>query len=405
MINGREFVATASRLGFNFYTSVPCSYLTSLLNGVLSDPDAPHVAAASEGEAIGIAAGAYLAGRLPVVMLQNSGLGNAVNPLTSLNHVFQIPCLLICSWRGCHGVADEPQHAVMGQITHSLLDVLRIPHARFPSEPDQVEPTLRAAYACIAQTHLPYALIVEPNVLEDEHLLAQTQIRPPAAATARFGGPECPLPSREDALRAVVAIASQDAAIIATTGKTGRELCCIRDDARNLYLVGSMGCASAVGLGASLNTEHPLIVLDGDGAALMKLGNLSTIGRYRPAGFIHVLLDNGVHDSTGGQPTNSGNIDFPSVAAACGYRATYACNGDAALRQALEIALHSIGPHFIHVRIRPGSMHPLPRPTVSPSEVGRRFAAHLRQPRMPQSEAATDPAVAYAEITERAPLP
>ncbi|MBG3849788.1 phosphonopyruvate decarboxylase [Xanthomonas sp. WHRI 8391] len=401
MINGKEFVATASRLGFDFYTSVPCSYLTSLLNGVLGDPHVHHVTAASEGEAIGIAAGAYLAGRLPVVMLQNSGLGNAVNPLTSLNHVFQIPCLLICSWRGSPGVADEPQHAVMGEITQSLLDVLRIPHARFPSEPDQIESTLRAAHACIQQTRLPYALVVEPNVLEDEHLLAQAVIRVPAATRSQFGTSELPLPSREDALRTVVSMTPHNSAIIATTGKTGRELFCVRDDARNLYLVGSMGCASALGLGAALNTDHPVIVLDGDGAALMKLGNLSTIGRYQPASLIHVLLDNGVHDSTGGQPTNSGNIDFPSVAAACGYRATYACHGDAALKQALDIALHSAGPHFIHLRIRPGSMHPLPRPTVSPSEVGRRFAAHLQQRRISTSDAVAHPAAARANTTER----
>ncbi|KAB7767240.1 phosphonopyruvate decarboxylase [Xanthomonas maliensis] len=401
MINGKAFVAAASRVGFDFYTSVPCSYLTPLLNGVLSDPKVHHVTAASEGEAIGIAAGAYLAGRLPVVMLQNSGLGNAVNPLTSLNHVFKIPCLLICSWRGSPGVADEPQHAVMGEITHSLLDVLRIPHAPFPSEPDQIEHTLRAAHACIQQTRLPYALIVEPNVLAEEHLLAQAVIRMPAATQSQFGRPQSPLPSREDALRITASMAPHHAAIIATTGKTGRELFCIGDDARNLYLVGSMGCASAVGLGAALNADRPVLILDGDGAALMKLGNLSTIGRYQPTSFVHVLLDNGVHDSTGGQPTNSGNIDFPSIAAACGYRATYACHGEAALRQALDISLRSAGPHFIHVRIRPGSMHPLPRPTVSPSEVGMRFAAHLQQREVYSSDAIGRRAAARANTAER----
>ena len=379
MINGKDFVAEATRVGFNFYTSVPCSYLTPLLNGVLSDAKVDHVMAASEGEAMGIAAGAYLAGRLPVVMMQNSGLGNAVNPLTSLSHVFKLPSLLICSWRGCPGVPDEPQHRVMGAITHRLLDTLQIPHSPFPFEKSLIGPALETAHSYITRTRLPYALIVEPNVLADEDLNAPSLVRVPAATLHAFGSADAALPSREDVLRAVVSRAPRNAALVATTGKTGRELFCISDDERNLYLVGSMGCASAVGLGVSLNVDHPVIVLDGDGAALMKLGNLSTVGRYRPPGLIHVVVDNGVHDSTGGQPTNSGNIDFSAIAAACGYQCVYSCSGTEAVATALDVALQSVGPHFIHVRARPGSMQKLSRPTVSPEEVGHRFAAHVQK--------------------------
>lgn len=380
MINGKDFVAEATRVGFNFYTSVPCSYLTPLLNGVLSDANVDHVMAASEGEAVGIAAGAYLAGRLPVVMMQNSGLGNAVNPLTSLNHVFKLPSLLICSWRGSPHVPDEPQHRVMGAITHRLLDTLQIPHSPFPFEKSLIGPALETAHSYITRSQLPYALVVEPNVLADEELNAPSLVRAPAAVTHTLGAADSTLPSREEVLRAVVARAPGNAGLVATTGKTGRELFAISDDERNLYLVGSMGCASAVGLGVSLNVDHPVIVLDGDGAALMKLGNFSTVGRYRPPGLIHIVIDNGVHDSTGGQPTNSGNIDFGAIAAACGYQSVYSCHGAQAVATALDAALRTVGPHFIHVRVRPGSMHKLPRPTVSPVQVGSRFAAHIQAP-------------------------
>jgi phosphonopyruvate decarboxylase len=379
MIRGLDFVGAATRQGFNFYVSVPCSYLTPLLNGVLSDAKVDHVMAASEGEAVGIAAGAFLGGRLPVVMMQNSGLGNAVNPLTSLNHIFKIPSLLICSWRGSPGVPDEPQHRLMGEITHRLLDTLQIPHGPFPWRPELIGPALQTASEVIGRTQLPYALVVDPNVLEQVELKAAGLVRPPAAAMRRLGDIASPLPSREEVLRIAVATAPAHAGLIATTGKTGRELFCIEDSERHLYLVGSMGCASAVGLGAALTSERPIVVLDGDGAALMKLGNLSTIGRYRPASMVHLVIDNGVHDSTGGQPTNSGNIDFSQIAAACGYQTVCSCNGIDAVADALRDALRSVGPHFLHVRVRPGSMHNLPRPTVSPEAVGRRFARHLRE--------------------------
>jgi phosphonopyruvate decarboxylase len=380
MISGLDFVDAAAQLGFDFYTSVPCSYLTPLLNGVLSNTKVDHVMASSEGEAVGIAAGAFLGGRLPVVMMQNSGLGNAVNPLTSLNHIFKIPSLLICSWRGSPGVPDEPQHRLMGEITHRLLDTVQIPHGPFPSQPELIGPTLQTAREIIERTHLPYALVVEPGVLEQEDLKASERMCPSVATVRKLGDPSAPPPSREQVLRTVAGAAPAHSGLIATTGKTGRELFCIGDSERHLYLVGSMGCASAVGLGAALAADRPIIVLDGDGAALMKLGNFSTVGRYRPASMVHIVIDNGVHDSTGGQPTNSGNVDFSQIAAACGYNAVYSCNGIDAVAEALRDALQSVGPHFIHVRVRPGSMRDLPRPTVSPAEVGRRFALHLQAP-------------------------
>lgn len=181
MIKGEDFIAASAALGFDFYTSVPCSYLTPLLNGVLANSSLDHFAASSEGEAIGIAAGAYLAGRSPVVMMQNSGLGNAVNPLSSLNHVFGIPSLLIISWRGSPGVPDEPQHSLMGEVMHDLLDVLKIPHAPFPRTVSEILPTLIRAQQYMQTNERPFALVVDPGVVEEERLQARAIVRPPEA--------------------------------------------------------------------------------------------------------------------------------------------------------------------------------------------------------------------------------
>lgn len=378
MIYGADFIKEATRCGFDFYTSVPCSYLTPLLNAVLGDEQLHHYMASSEGEAMAIAAGASLAGRIPVVMMQNSGLGNAVNPLTSLNHTFRIPTLLIISWRGHPEVHDEPQHEMMGKIMHRLLDLMEVPHDRFPTQADDIASVLSRARASIMERELPYALIVEPKSLHDEPLSAKPLVRTPDAEVHTEGDASAPLPTREEALRVLRLALPDSAGLVATTGKTGRELFALGDDNRNLYVVGSMGCASGVGLGIALNSDRPVVVIDGDGAALMKLGNLSTVGRYRPPSFIHVLINNGIHDSTGGQPTNSGNVNFSAIAAACGYAKVNTCYGVHALTAAIASSLQQEGPHFIHVPVKAGTMKDLPRPDVTPVEVGQRFAMHLQ---------------------------
>src|SRR5215210_2998446 len=160
MIDASDFFAEAARAGFDFYTGVPCSFLTPLINGALSSPGLAYVGAASEGEAVAIAAGAWLAGRQTVVMCQNSGLGNAVNPLTSLNHPFRIPTLLVVTWRGEPGLGDEPQHEVMGEVTPDLLDLIRVPRRDFPEEQGQIAPTLDAAGAAMRASGLPFALVM-----------------------------------------------------------------------------------------------------------------------------------------------------------------------------------------------------------------------------------------------------
>ena len=378
MLDASFFLQVAGESGFNFYTGVPCSFLTPLINRVASDPSLPYVVAASEGESVAIAAGAWLAGRQTAVMCQNSGLGNAVNPLTSLNTPFRIPTLLIVTWRGQPGLKDEPQHELMGRITQALLTTMELEHRPFPSEPDAVQPALDAAQAAMTRTGLPFALVMEKDTLRDEDLSEPT--RTPFARGRQTdlseGGPR---PTRFAILERLLAMLPSAAPVIATTGKAGRELFTLQDREQHLYQVGSMGCAAPMGLGVAMVTGQRTVVLDGDGAALMKLGAMATIGAYRPKGLLHVLLDNGVHDSTGGQATVSFAVDFAGVALSCGYEAAFTCDSAAGFETALMQALSSTGPVLVHVRIRPGSLAKLGRPTIAPHEVAHRFRSFLSQ--------------------------
>ncbi len=375
MIQARDFLAAATARGFDFYSGVPCSFLTPLINGVISEPGLSYIGAASEGEAVAIAAGAWLAGKKPVVMFQNSGLGNAVNPLTSLNFPFRIPALLIATWRGEPGRPDEPQHKLMGQITHELLALMGIGHAALPDRGGALAAAFDAADAAMAEGRC-FAFVMADGSVAEEKLAARPEPSPAWAKPmpARLGGP---LPARAQVLERFLAVAGEERAVIATTGKTGRELFMLQDRPQHFYLVGSMGGAAGVGLGVALNTRRPVTVLDGDGAALMKLGTLATIGAYAPASLLHILLDNGMHDSTGGQPTVSGSVDFAAIAAACGYRRAATCDNLAAFEELFMRFSAVPGPSLLHVKIQPGSLSKLIRPTVKPAEVAARFKSFL----------------------------
>jgi len=375
MITADAFIAAAGARGFDFYTGVPCSFLTPLINGVLSDRALRYVGAASEGEAVAIAAGAWLAGRRTVVMCQNSGLGNAVNPLTSLNAPFRIPTLLITTWRGQPGLADEPQHEVMGQITHDLIRLMGLGLEDAPDSEAAVGPAFDRAVAAMDKTGMPFAWVLKKGDVADTPLNQPPPTLRPAGRRDRFehAGER---PRREQVLARVLELTDARTAIIATTGKCGRELFTLADRPQHLYQVGSMGGASGMGLGVALNVERPVVVLDGDGAALMKLGSFATIGAQAPKNLIHVVLDNGAHDSTGGQQTVSASVDFAAVALDCGYAYAASCDNLEGFEQAWRAA-SAVGPSLIHLRIAPGSMAKLGRPTISPAEVARRFKTFL----------------------------
>lgn len=376
MIQAETLLEAAKARGFEFFTGVPCSFLTPIINRVISDRETAYVGAASEGEAIAIASGAWLAGKETVVMCQNSGLGNTINPLTSLNWPFRIPTLMFVTWRGQPGLGDEPQHELMGEITDLLIRDIRVGCAHLPSEDADIGPALDSARAAMDETGLPYAFIVAKGTVANAPLeqIALVPRKPGQYEDHSRGGAR---PSRYETLLHVTERAPVSAAIIATTGHCGRELFTLGDREQYLYQVGSMGCAGAMGLGVALNVERPVIVLDGDGAALMKMGALATIGAQGPRNLIHVVLDNGVHDSTGGQATVSPIVDFARVALACGYRSGTVTDSVGGFGDAFATALAGDGPHLIQARIAPGSIEKLGRPTVKPPEVARRFRRFL----------------------------
>jgi phosphonopyruvate decarboxylase len=375
MIAADRFIGVARELGFVFYTGVPCSYLKPFINYAIDDPTLRYVGAANEGDAAAIASGVVLAGGRAVAMFQNSGLGNAVNPLTSLNQIARIPILLIVTLRGePGGPKDEPQHELMGAITTQLLDLMRIPWAFFPEEDGKITDVLQQAAANMAANRRPYALVMRKGAVASWPLQSRPQSRP----LARPALPEllAPVHSRAEILQAVRAAADPGDVLLATTGYTGRELYALGDRANQLYMVGSMGCASSLGLGLALQRpDRRVIVLDGDGALLMRLGALSTVGYERPSNLLHVLLDNQMHESTGGQSTVAHSVDFCAMAQAAGYPLVARLNTVSAIQDWLAAKREQLG--FLHVPMLPGVATDLPRPDVAPAMVATRLQQFL----------------------------
>jgi phosphonopyruvate decarboxylase len=376
MLSTPKCLAYMAEKGFGPFVGVPCSFLKPFINYVIDNSGSGYIAANNEGEAIALASGAWLAGRKPVVMFQNSGLGNTVNPLSSLSYVFRIPLLLITTWRGEPGVKDEPQHALMGEITASLLDCLRVPHELFPEDDAGLCPAIDRAVASLETTRLPFAFIMRKGAVTRYEL----QAAPSERATPRRGysTPAEPAPPqlmlRGEAVALIADTLGPSSLLVATTGGTARELFVERDRPSNFYVVGSMGCASSLALGVALHApSRTVAALDGDGAALMRLEAMVSIGHFQPANYVHVILDNGVYDSTGAQRTLADTVDFPALALSLGYRSAVSVCTRQSLEQLLRTAAASAGPHMIHVRIRPGSDPDLGRPGLAPPEMAVRF--------------------------------
>lgn len=377
MIAAPHFVGALSRHGFGLYAGVPCSYLTPLIDHVIADADLRYVGAANEGDAVAIGAGAELGGTPAVALFQNSGLGNAVSPLTSLTWTFRIPLLLVVTWRGEPGGApDEPQHELMGAITPGLLDSMQIPWRPFPTRPESVDDEVEAAVNYLRTEGRPYAFIMSKGSVEVGSAAATTSPASRGTRPDSVAAPDAVERFDQDHVLAIVQdqVDPRQDIVIATTGYTGRALEALGDRPNQFYMVGSMGCASSLGLGLALvQATRRVIVVDGDGAALMRLGALSTIGHESPPNLVHVLLDNGVHDSTGGQPTTAASTDLALAAQAAGYRSVQRA---ATVEQlAACISDRADGPRFVHVRTSARSRRALPRPMTKPSDVASRLRA------------------------------
>lgn len=352
--------------GVGIFVGVPDSLLKSFC-AYVADHAAPgeHIIAANEGNAVGIALGYHLAtGGLGAVYLQNSGLGNTINPLTSLadREVYRVPLLLIVGWRGEPGRKDEPQHVKQGRITPAQLDVLEMPYVVLDSGSDP-EAVADEAFAALRSTNAPVALLVREGAFASYALAKVTQL-----SDLR----------REDALGVILELAGPTDLLVSTTGKTSRELFELRqrrgEGQRDFLTVGGMGHTSSIALGVALGAPHRRVVcIDGDGSALMHMGALPIIGDVRPTNLLHVLLNNGAHESVGGQPTVAGGLDVGAVARACGYGAFEAASDVSTLRQAWTRLASTPGPSLLEVRIGIGSREDLGRPTSTPEQNKRAF--------------------------------
>ena len=361
---------------FEFFTGVPDSQLKALCNFLMDryglDP-AHHVIAANEGNAAALAAGYYLAtGKTPVVYLQNSGLGNIVNPAASLlnEKVYGIPCLFIVGWRGEPGVHDEPQHIFQGEITLPLLDTLDIPYFVIDKDTtkDQVKAKLDEYRVRFAQGRQA-AFVVRKGALE-------------YSGKPAYGNSHTM--TREEAIGHILA-SSGDDPVVSTTGKASREVFEYRaaqnqGHGRDFLTVGSMGHSSSIALGIALQKPHRRVwCLDGDGAALMHLGAMALIGANRPANLVHAVLNNEAHESVGGVPTAAGLLDLPAMARACGYPCVLSADGLKELDQALSRIKVANCLTFLEVKCALGARDDLGRPTTTPQQNKAAFMANLKE--------------------------
>jgi phosphonopyruvate decarboxylase len=381
MLDPSALGAKLKELNFNFYSGVPCSFLKGLINYAVSD--ANYIAAANEGDAVAICAGAYMGGQKSVVLMQNSGLSNAISPLTSLNAIFKIPVLGFVSLRGEEGISDEPQHELMGTITTKMLDVMGITWAFLSDDPDAAMRQLADADKVISANKTFFFVVKKgtfsdgglnlkekPATAKDKHIIDRMPVAEPA-------------PSRMDVIEALNKLRTSDVAVVATTGFTGRELYQVEDLDSNFYMVGSMGCASTFALGLALaQPKRKIICIDGDGAALMRMGALPTIAYYGPSNLYHLLLDNRCYESTGAQPTVSPNVDWTGIAAASGYAVALHTGGLNSFSQSLSAWLAQPRLTFAALDIRAGSPKDLKRPSVKPPEVAQRFMRALASPEL-----------------------
>ncbi|THV31973.1 phosphonopyruvate decarboxylase [Glycomyces paridis] len=372
MIEPGRFIDQLSRLGVDFYTGVPDSLLKQLGSHIMATlPRERHVIAANEGAAVGLAIGHYMRTAKPaLVYLQNSGFGNLVNPVLSLADpdVYGIPMLVVVGWRGQPGVKDEPQHVKQGKVQEALLDASGLPWAVLPKDPDAADKALAEALAVAVEQSSPYFLLVEKDTFADGE-----KVKAPAPDLA----------SREDALVAAATAVGDGAAIVSTTGMLSRELFEYRQREGasgdgDFLTVGGMGHASSIALGVAMSEpEREVWCFDGDGALLMHLGSLAVIADHAPATYFHIVFNNGVHDSVGGQPTSVGVIDVAAAAKALGYRYAASTDDLGTLPEQVAAMRAAGGPALLELKVKPGSRKDIGRPTRTPAEAKAAFMGAL----------------------------
>ena len=377
MISPENFVRHLALRGINFFSGVPDSALSGICNYLDRRLGRDcHAPAVNEGSAVSIAMGYHFgSGKIPMVYLQNSGLGNAVNPLASLAspEIYAVPMLLMIGWRGMPGKKDEPQHVLQGRVTTQQLDLLDIPYAVIHAEEIQWRERVDGLINLAVEGSRPVALICHPKTFEDLPFERTLQNK------------NCSL-TRELALATIYKTLVGRYAMVATTGKCGRELHEIVEkeggDQDSLLVVGGMGHAISICLGLCLGSKsQDVALLDGDGAFLMHMGTIATVGAYRPTGLLHILLNNGCHESVGGQPTNINTVDIEQLIKSVGYEAYQFADSIDTLEKSLEAVVCSVKPAFLEIKINALSRNDLGRPTHSPGRNKEQFMQRIRATR------------------------
>ncbi len=361
MIRPDFFIEKLRAEGIDFFAGVPDSLLKNVCAYITDHFDARHnIIAANEGAAVGLAAGHYLAtGEAGCVYMQNSGQGNTINPLASLTdrEVYNIPVLLLIGWRGRPGVHDEPQHVKQGKITTGLLNVMGINYEVLSKEEDKASKQIERAVAALRNKEV-FSLVIEKDTFEN-YRLQDVEVNPYSLI-------------REETVKAVAAAIGERDCIVSTTGMISRELFEHRSamgqgHERDFLTVGSMGHASQIALGIALaQPQRRVWCFDGDGAAIMHLGSMAIVGDKRPENYIHVVFNNGAHDSVGGQPTVGLKMDLPAVAKAVGYKNVYSVDNSESLGVVLCSVKEVEGPIFVEIKVKRGNRKDLGRPTTTP---------------------------------------
>ena len=365
-MKAERFFETLLNNGLGPFTGVPCSIAGDLITCAQNSESSRYYTATSEGEAMGIAAGFGLTGKTPVVIMQNDGFGNAVNPLSSLQLIYEMPALLIITWRAePGGKPDAPQHLIMGRILLEMLDIMGIPYSVLEDGDAVLNDEVKKAKAYMTKENKPCAFIIRRGYFETEDRKKESRMISKG-------------PRRADFIRVLAERIGDDIAV-ATTGYTGREMLQEKRIVSGFYMAGSMGCAGSIGLALALERpEKKVYILDGDGALLMKMGTLGTIGFYAPPNMIHILFDNGSYESTGGQETVGRNVNFTEAALNAGYRGAESVETINGFSDFLDRSRDIKGPLMCRIKIEPGTLEGLKRPEQTCRQLKEDFMRNIR---------------------------
>ena len=374
MIDCKFFYDKLQSFGLDFFTGVPDSLLKDICAYITENTiDNNHIISSNEGSSVGLAIGYHLStDKIPIVYMQNSGLGNIINPILSLadKKVYSIPMLLLIGWRGEPNVKDEPQHIKQGEITLDMLNTMGIDYEILPEKNELIEDTLFRLVSKIKQNSSPAALIIRKGTFSNYELNDNN---------SKFEM------NREDAIKIILHNLPNNSAVVSTTGKTSREVYEFRvnnNDNKNVdfLTVGGMGHCNQIALGIAMQKpEKNIICIDGDGAALMHLGALGIIGDISPKNFMHIVINNGSHDSVGGQPTIGFKISFSEIANKLGYKECLTFQNHKELKNYLERNTQINGPVLIEVLVNKGARSDLGRPKSTPIQNKNNFRDMLNK--------------------------